>query len=55
MVKAKKVAWEMEKGACTAVPSYEWVGKDVEEIRLIPYGCTNLRITEMPVLLAQRA
>jgi DUF1680 family protein len=49
-VKAKKVAWEMDKGACAAAPSYEWTGKDVEEIRLIPFGCTNLRITEMPLL-----
>ncbi|GHV13302.1 hypothetical protein FACS189491_08060 [Spirochaetia bacterium] len=49
-VKAKKVAWKMEKGACTAAPSYEWIGEKVEDIRLIPFGCTNLRITEMPLL-----
>jgi DUF1680 family protein len=49
-VKAKKVAWEMDRGACTPAPSCEWVGKEEEEIRLIPFGCTNLRITEMPML-----
>jgi len=53
-VKAKKVAWGMEKGACRAEPTYEWVGEEEEEIRLIPYGCTTLRITEMPMLAAQR-
>jgi len=49
-VKAKKVDWKMENGAATPVPGLEWVSEEVEEVRMIPYGCTNLRLTEMPLV-----
>jgi len=49
-VKAKRVHWQMEKGAASPAPKLEWVSEEIEEVRLIPYGCTNLRMTEMPVL-----
>ncbi len=49
-VKGKKIDWEMEKGAATSFPRMGWVCHEVEELKLIPYGCTNLRMTEMPIL-----
>jgi hypothetical protein len=49
-VKARKVDWLMEKGAASPVPGMRWVSEETEEVRLIPYGCTNLRMTEMPIL-----
>ena len=33
-----------------SVRAYEEVPVTAEEKRLIPYGCTNLRMTEMPML-----
>lgn len=49
-VKGRKVDWEMEKGAATPAPGMDWICDEVEELMLIPYGCTNLRITEMPLV-----
>jgi len=49
-VKGRKIDWKMEKGAATPRPKMDWVLEEVEELRLIPYGCTNLRMTEMPIL-----
>lgn len=44
------IPWELENGVCTAEPaSREPLGKPEEKI-LIPYGCTNLRLTEAPLL-----
>jgi hypothetical protein len=43
--------WGMEKGsAADAPPSPVRSSEPSEELTLIPYGCTNLRITEFPVL-----
>jgi len=47
-VPAKKVAWAMEDGVCAPVPDVSQMSSETEKIDLIPYGCTNLRITEMP-------
>ncbi|NLO82837.1 MAG: hypothetical protein GX094_07255 [Clostridiales bacterium] len=49
-VKARKVDWSMEKGAALPYPGMEWISEQVEDVVLIPYGCTNLRVTEMPLV-----
>jgi hypothetical protein len=49
-VNGKKVEWSMEKGAVVPYPEMGWIAEVTEELTLIPYGCTNLRITEMPLI-----
>ena len=42
--------WKEENGVCRPAPeSEEPVGEPVK-IKLVPYGCTTLRMTEMPDL-----
>ena len=50
-VKGRRVSsWVTENGSAQDVPvgPVECDG-DVEELTLIPYGCTNLRVTEFPI------
>ncbi|MDF2541401.1 MAG: hypothetical protein K0S47_1119 [Herbinix sp.] len=49
-VKGSKIDWTIENGHATETPAMTWVSDEVEELMLIPYGCTNLRLTEMPLL-----
>lgn len=49
-VKGRKVDWAKENGSAAPAPRMEWISDEAEELRLIPYGCTNLRMTEMPIL-----
>lgn len=41
-----RIPWRMENGHCTRLPDSAEPQGSVEIKRLIPYGCTNLRITE---------
>jgi hypothetical protein len=51
-VKAKKVpGWKLENGSAGPVPQSPVDSKEPDEtLTLIPYGCTNIRIAEFPVL-----
>ena len=42
------VAWEEKDGICGAVPEQAAALGEPQEIFLQPYGCTDLRMTEMP-------
>ena len=53
-VKAKRMhEWQIERGSAGKIPSFTWDRgfKDdvIEDVQLIPYGCTTLRISEFPV------
>ncbi len=45
-----EIEWEFTNGYCAPRPkSLKPIG-DMQKVRLIPYGCTNLRMTEIPYL-----
>jgi hypothetical protein len=49
--KMAEIEWPSENGVCAEKPdSLAQIG-NAQDIDLIPYGCTNLRMTEMPFLL----
>jgi hypothetical protein len=43
------IDWAEEHGVCAAVPSDTKALEAARPVRMVPYGCTNLRMTEMPV------
>ena len=51
-IKAKvaEVDWGFNNGHCDRLPASRVPVGDVHEVSMIPYGCTNLRVTEMPVI-----
>ncbi len=48
-VRGRTVPWAMERGAAAPAPSDPAEGP-AHALRLIPYGCTNLRMTELPLV-----
>lgn len=49
-VKGSKIDWKLINGSAAVQPGLSWISEEVEELTFIPYGCTNLRLTEMPIL-----
>ncbi|MDR3333282.1 MAG: hypothetical protein LBT13_00120, partial [Treponema sp.] len=47
--KMAPIEWKLENGVCEPLPSGKVTGEAVT-CDLIPYGCTNLRNTEMPLV-----
>ena len=43
------VDWPEAYGVCLPAPASRKAQGPVQTVRMIPYGCTNLRMTEMPV------
>lgn len=43
-----EVEWEFNNGHCDRLPRSNKPISDIKDIKLIPYGCTNLRMTEIP-------
>jgi len=50
LLEGKKIAWDIVNGACAPTPDLTKISKKYERIKLIPYGCTTLRMTELPIL-----
>ncbi len=49
-VNAFEIPWEKEYGRCAERPSSHLPSQAPKRIELIPYGCTHLRMTELPVI-----
>ena len=51
MARAKEIPWKISQwGVCEASPADRRPLGEAEEIRMIPYGCTDIRMTELPML-----
>ena len=44
------VEWDMENNHCKALPESRKATGAAQTMRLIPYGCTNLRMTVLPMI-----
>jgi hypothetical protein len=43
------IGWELEHNAAAIPPAPPFTPKAVASVTLVPYGCTNIRLTEIPV------
>ena len=43
-----EIEWKMLNGVCEEKPDDNKAISDVQNIEMVPYGCTNLRMTQMP-------
>ena len=50
IVPMAEVPWKFINGRCAITPDSNKAISEVQKMRLIPYGCTNLRMTEMPTV-----
>ena len=46
-----EIEWDFNCGHCDQLPKSTEPLSDIQKIKLIPYGCTNLRMTEIPFIL----
>ncbi|MCL2815114.1 MAG: glycoside hydrolase family 127 protein [Oscillospiraceae bacterium] len=49
-VKCRKITWDKINGILTEVPADRTPISDLEKIKFVPYGCSILRVTVLPVL-----
>ena len=49
-VKCKKIKWDKINGVLAETPADRAPISDVEEVKFVPYGCSILRVTVLPVL-----
>ncbi|NQT59994.1 MAG: glycoside hydrolase family 127 protein [Bacteroidetes bacterium] len=52
-VEVYPVVWSLDNGFCSETSGAVVAGAAGEEVILVPYGCTNLRLTEMPIVTKQ--
>ena len=45
-----EIEWNFNCGHCDRLPKSSEPLSDIQKIKLIPYGCTNLRMTEIPFI-----
>ncbi len=49
-VKVRAISWGMEHSFAKPIPDMAYVSDTVQTVDMIPYGCTMLRMTELPLI-----
>lgn len=49
-ITGKKIDWNLENKSAAPIPQMDWISEKKEIINMLPYGCTNLRLTEFPIV-----
>lgn len=50
LASVNEIEWGFENGVCYKEPKSRIPVGPMEKKKFIPYGCTNLRLTELPLL-----